>query len=281
MIDNEDEYRKANDDSLGTYLKKIRNIPPLTRQEEIELARRIQKGDTEAERELVCHNLKFVAYMASRYKGYGLPLPDIINEGNIGLIQAAKRFDPDRGVKFITYAVWWIRQAIMRAMAEQANAVRLPIKQTDLLHKINSKHQELRNDLCREPSGTEVAEALGLSPGEMESVLRAYRSRLALDAPIREGEDTNYLDLMEDTHVPPVEDQIIRNAIAREVRELLHELPPREEDVLRMRFGFEGMPKSLQEIGCRLNLSRERIRQIERKAMSRLRARKKSRALAQ
>ena len=279
MVGQEGEYQKLTEDSLGAYLKKISNIPVLTREQEIELARRIQEGDQEAVDSLVRHNLKYVVSVANRYKGCGLPLLDIINEGNIGLIQAAKRFDPDRGVKFITYAVWWIRQAIMHALAEQSGTVRLPVKQAGLLYKISQKYHELQRDLEREPSNEELADALGLALSDLESVLRVYRTHLSLDAPVRDDEETSYLDILEATNIPSVEDQILHNTLAREVNNILQELPPREEKILRMRFGFDSSPQTLEEIGQQMNLSRERIRQIEKKAKSRLKARSKIKAL--
>lgn len=279
MIDQNGEYQRITDDSLGAYLKKISNIPVLSREEELEYARRIQQGDREAERELVRHNLKYVVSVANKYKGCGLPLLDLVNEGNIGLIQAARRFDPDRGVKFITYAVWWIRQAIMHALAEQSGTVRLPVKQAGLLYKIAEKRHELQSTLKREPTTEELAEALGLTPEDIDSILRVYRTHLSLDAPVREDEETSYLDLLEPPAAQSVEDEVIQNALSREVDELLKELPQREEKILRLRFGFEGRPQTLEEIGREMNLSRERVRQIEKKAKSRLRSRAKVKAL--
>lgn len=279
MIEKNGEFKKLTSDSLGAYLKKISNIPVLSREQEIELANKIQNGDDEALQQLIRHNLKYVVSVANRYKGCGLPLLDIINEGNIGLIQAARRFDPERGVKFITYAVWWIRQSIMHALAEQSGTVRLPVKQAGLLYKISQKFNQLQKELEREPTAEELSEALDLSVSELESILRVYRTHLSLDAPIREDEDTSYLDILESTNAPPVEEQIIQQSLAREIDKLLHDLPPREEKILRMRFGFDSAPQTLEEIGNQLNLSRERIRQIEKKAKSRLKARSKIKAL--
>lgn len=275
------ERGDSSDDLVQAYIRRIRKIPLLDREEEVEIGRRIQSGDLEAERTLVLHNLKYVVHLSNRYKGCGLPLIDIINEGNIGLIQAARRFDPERGVKFITYAVWWIRQSIMQAVASQISTVRLPLKQVTRLHKIRAAQHELEMDLCREPSMDELAETLELPVGVVESILRAYRTRLTLDAPVREGESASYLDLLEDPNITPLEEQIIRKAMAHEVRCLLHELTPREEKILRMRFGFDGSPKTLEEIGSKLNLSRERVRQIEKKAKGRLMVRMKSKAQRQ
>jgi RNA polymerase primary sigma factor len=279
MADREGPHRGITGDSLGAYLKKISNIPLLSREEESALAHRIQQGDTEAEHELVRHNLKYVVSVANRYKGSGLPLLDLINEGNIGLIQAARRFDPERGVKFITYAVWWIRQAIMHAMADQSSTVRLPVKQAGLLYKIAENFSKLQKKFSRDPTNDELAEVMGLPIEELEALLRIYRTHLSLDAPVSEYEDTSYLDLLEETGVPSVEDQILQRALASEVKSMLESLPPREQKVLRMRFGIDGKPQTLEEVGKHLNLSRERIRQIEKKAKGRLKARARLKAV--
>ncbi len=279
MADRKGPYRGLTDDSLGAYLKKISNIPLLSREEEVALARRIQQGDTEAEHDLVRHNLRYVVSVANRYKGSGLPLLDVINEGNIGLIQAARRFDPERGVKFITYAVWWIRQAIMHALADQSSTVRLPVKQAGILYKIAENFNKLQKKLSREPTNDELAEALSLPIEEMEALLRVYRTHLSLDAPVGEYEDTSYLDLLEETSMPSVEEQVLHRALASEVNSLLESLPPRERKVLRMRFGMDGKPQTLEEVGKQMNLSRERIRQIEKKAKGRLKARARLKAV--
>lgn len=279
MVDRKGPYKGVTDDSLGAYLKKISNIPLLSREEEVAMARRIQQGDTEAEHDLVRHNLRYVVSVANRYKGTGLPLLDLINEGNIGLIQAARRFDPERGVKFITYAVWWIRQAIMHALADQSSTVRLPVKQAGILYKIAESFNKLQKKLSREPTNDELAEALGLPIEELEALLRVYRTHLSLDAPVGEYEDTSYLDLLEETSMPSVEEQVLHSALASEVNALLESLPPRERKVLRMRFGMDGKPQTLEEVGKQMNLSRERIRQIEKKAKGRLKARARLKAV--
>jgi RNA polymerase primary sigma factor len=228
---------------------------------------------------LIRSNLKYVVSVANKYKGCGLSLLDLVNEGNIGLIQAARRFDPDKGVKFITYAVWWIRQAIMHALAEQAGTVRLPIKQAGKLYRIGEKYQELKQARGREPTTEELASELDQSAEEIDSIMRVYRSYLSLDAPITEGDETSYIDLLESKDMPSVEDHLVRSSLAKEIDHLLKELPVREEQILRMRFGFEGEPMTLEQIGKRIGLSRERIRQIEKKAKRRLRARARVKAL--
>ncbi|MDA2916364.1 RNA polymerase sigma factor RpoD/SigA [Nitrospinae bacterium AH_259_B05_G02_I21] len=279
MVDRKGPYKGVTDDSLGAYLKKISNIPLLSREEEVAMARRIQQGDTEAEHDLVRHNLRYVVSVANRYKGSGLPLLDLINEGNIGLIQAARRFDPERGVKFITYAVWWIRQAIMHALADQSSTVRLPVKQAGILYKIAENFNKLQKKLSRDPTNDELAEVMGLPIEELEALLRVYRTHLSLDAPVGEYEDTSYLDLLEETGMPSVEEQVLHSALASEVNSLLESLPPRERKVLRMRFGIDGKPQTLEEVGKQMNLSRERIRQIEKKAKGRLKARARLKAV--
>lgn len=266
-------------DSLSSYLKEIRDIPVLTREQEQALAREVIGGSPEAMDKLIRSNLKYVVSVANKYKGCGLSLLDLINEGNIGLIQAAKRFDPDKGVKFITYGVWWIRQSIMHALAEQSGTVRLPIKQAGKLYKIGEKYQELRQARGREPTTDELAKALGQTAEEIDTILRVYRNHLSLDAPVTEGEDTRYLDLLESKDMPSVEEGMVRSSLSRDVAALLEELSPREREILRMRFGFEGDPMTLEEIGKKVGLSRERIRQIETKAKRRLRARARMKAL--
>jgi RNA polymerase primary sigma factor len=265
-------------DALNTYLKKISKIPLLKREEEGELARRIQKGDQDALNELVNRNLRYVVSVANKYKGCGLSLGDLISEGNVGLIQAAKRFDPERGVKFITYAVWWIRQAIMHALAEQSGTVRLPIKQAGLLYKIGEKYQQLMQKKGREPTTQDLAKELGLAPEDIESVLRVYRTHLSLDSPIKDNDETSYIELL-DAGTPAVEENLLRSSLSQEIDEILEELTPREREILKLRYGFDGEPMTLEEIGNKLKLSRERIRQIEKKAKNKLRTRSRTKTL--
>lgn len=279
MEPKEKPYRPVTEDSLASYLKEIRDIPVLSREEEQALARKARSGDKEAMDRLIRSNLKYVVSVANKYKGCGLSLLDLINDGNIGLIQAARRFDPDKGVKFITYAVWWIRQAIMHALAEQAGTVRLPIKQAGKLYRIGEKYQQLKQARGREPTTEELATELDQPAEEIDSIMRVYRNYLSLDAPITEGDETSYIDLLESKDMPSVEDQLVRSSLAKEIDHLLKELPSREEQILRMRFGFEGEPMTLEQIGKRIGLSRERIRQIEKKAKRRLRARARVKAL--
>ena len=261
---------KLETDVLTRYMMEISKLKPLTREEEYELAKKIHKSNTKALQELVRRNLKYVVTVANKFKGCGLSFQDLIEEGNIGLIQAAKRFDGNRKVKFITYAVWWIRQAIMHSLAEQAGTVRLPIKQAGKLYKINRKYKSMSQILEREPTSSEIADGLGLQEDDMESVMRAYRTHVSLDTPLKEGDDTPYIDLLENPNYIPYDDQIIQSALNDQIDELLKDLSPREEQILRMRIGFDEDSKTLEEIGQAIGLSRERVRQIEKKAKERL-----------
>ncbi len=275
----ERDYRQVTEDSLSSYLRDIRGIPVLSRKEEQVLARRVRAGNMKAKDQLIRSNLKYVVSVANKYKGCGLSLLDLINEGNIGLIQATRRFDPDRGVKFITYAVWWIRQSIMHALAEQAGTVRLPIKQAGKLYRIGAKYQELKQTQGREPTTEELASELDQTAAQIDSILRVYRNHLSLDAPITDGGETTYIDLLESKDMPSVEDHLVRSSLTQEIDHLLKELPAREEQILRMRFGFQGEPMTLEQIGKKVRLSRERVRQIEKKAKHSLMARARVKAL--
>ncbi len=263
-------------DPLWAYLKDISSIKPLSGKEEKILA---AKGDQKSLNELVSRNLKYVVSVANRYKGCGISLPDLINEGNIGLIEAAKRFDPQKGVKFITYAVWWIRQSILHALAEQAGSVRLPIKQAGLLHKVSAKYRELFLSLRREPTTEDVANSLKISPEDVEAVMRVYRFHLSLDTPLKENDDTSYLDMLTSSTEHPVDEDILFSSFKKEIDGLLSELNPREKKVLKMRFGFRGEPMTLEEIGKKVGLSRERVRQIEKRAKIKLLSKAKTRAV--
>ncbi len=265
--------QRVTPDSLTSYLAEVRRKPLLTPEEELALARRAKQGDEEALRELVERNLRFVVQVASKYKGYGLPLADLINEGNLGLLHAARKFDPARGTRFITYAVWWIRQAIMHALAEGGSAVRLPIKQAETLAKVRQKFEELRQKQGHEPTAEELAQALGMKSEEVEDLLRVYRPQLSLDAPLRDDSEATHLDFVTSNSIPSSEDLYVNASMINEVHNLLKRLEPREADILRARFGFEGKPKSLAAIGRELGLSRERVRQLEARARKKLRIR--------
>ena len=265
--------RRDIQDALGHYMNEISKLKPLEREEEEALSVKIQEGDVQALHELVRRNLKYVVTVANKYRGCGLSLQDLIEEGNIGLIQAAKRFDGKRHIKFITYAVWWIRQAIMHYLAEQSGTVKLPIKQAGKLYKIDRKYKSLTQELEREPTTTEVAEDLGYNVDDIENIMRAYRTHLSLDTPLREDDVTQYLDLLENPDYIPYDDQIMKQSLHDKVDDMLKHLSKREEQILRMRFGFNGETKTLEEIGKEIGLSRERVRQIEKRAKARLKIR--------
>jgi len=267
--------------SLAAYLREISKVPLLTREEEVRLGKLARKGDQRAIQRLVESNLRFVVKIANRFSGAGPSLLDLINEGNIGLLQAARRFDPTRNVKFISYAVWWIRQAIMQMLAEQSGPTRLPLKQAGLLYKIRTKTEELRHALDREPTAQELAGALGVSRREIEEIQRVARRPVSLDSPVTEDSETAYLDLMADEDAPAVDHDLLESSLRSEIAGLLGHLAPREREVLELRFGIAtDDPLTLEEVGQRLGLSRERIRQIEKKAKKRLQRLARSRNLA-
>ncbi len=277
-----EEFKVTPEEAFNSYIKKISNYPILTREEEIELAKRAREGDRQALRKLIESNLRFVVSVASRYKGYGIPIMDLINEGNLGLIQAAKRFDPDRGVKFISYAVWWIKQAIMQALAEQSGAVRLPLKQAGVLLRIRNKFEELTQKLGREPRIEELAETLEMDPKDMEDILRVARIHLSLESPINreDDEDTTFLDLMEEEKMLSTEEQMLKWSLSAQVQDLLKELPAREALILRCRFGLDTEKSmTLEEVGRMMGISRERVRQLETRALEKLKKMAQSRKL--
>jgi len=288
---------------IAQYLKKVSKIPLLKPEEEKELARRAKEGDKEAYRKLVESNLRFVISIAKQYLGYGLRLSELIAAGNYGLMEAAKRFDPDKGVKFISYAVWWIRQAIMQALSQQTGAVRIPLKQSHLINKINSIYSKLYKEYEREPTAEEVAEEytrevlqkemereLGrrpteeeirrriekegykIDPAEVERILQMSRMPLSLDAPVGEEEDTFFVDFLSKHGTADVEERVMNEILSKEIEEMLEKLPEKERRVIELRFGLRGEePKTLREIGEILNISRERVRQLETRALRKLR----------
>ncbi len=265
--------------SLSAYLVEVRRRSVPTPEEEIALGQRIKTGSTEALHELVERNLRFVVQVASKYQGYGLPLSDLINEGNLGLLHAAGKFDSERGVRFITYAVWWIRQSIMHAIAEGGNAVRLPIKQAEALSKLRQKFDEMQRAMGTEPTVAELANALDMKEMDIQDLLRVHRPCLSLDAPIQEDGDVTQLDFLQSSTLPSIEEIYFQASMAKEMQQLLQRLEPREAKILRARFGFDDSPKSLAAIGRELGLSRERVRQIETRARNKLRDMAKKKAL--
>ncbi len=259
-------------DPLNQYMKEIGKIKLLSREEEISLAKDIKQGDPKAIQEMVRRNLKYVVTVANKYRGFGMSLQDLIEEGNIGLIQAAKRFDVSRNVKFITYAVWWIKQAIMHSLAEQSGTVKLPVKQAGKVSRFNKKSQQMCQDMEREPTQSEVAKSLGMDDDEINSIMRAYRSHLSLDTPLKNDDQTPYLDLLENQDLIPYDDQMMRESLNEKVDQMLENLSEREATILKMRFGFSGEVKTLEDIGREIGLSRERVRQIEKRAKERLKS---------
>ena len=266
----------SNHDPLTQYMAEIGKIKILTREEEIKLAESIKAGDSKAIQEMVRRNLKYVVTVANKYRGLGISLQDLIEEGNIGLIQAAKRFDVSRNVKFITYAVWWIKQAIMHSLAEQSGTVKLPVKQAGKVLKMNKRSQQMLQDLEREPTQSELAKDLGYQDEEVSSIMRAYRTHLSLDSPLKDSADTPYLDLLENQSLIPFDDQLMQASLSAKVDELLEDLSEREKLTLKMRFGFLGEVRTLEEVGIEIGLSRERVRQIEKKAKLKLKSKLQS-----
>ena len=261
-------------DTLNAYLKSIGKIPVTSREEEAELAEKIKQGDADAIKRLVEGNLRFVVKVAQGYQGCGMSLPDLINEGNIGLLEAAKRFDASKGVKFISYGVWWIRQAIMQALAEQSGAVRLPLKQAGLLYKLGQAYSELlqRND-GKEPSPEELAKHLKVSRKEIDNILRVSRNYLSLDAPLSDGDDSTFIDLMESKQVPPVEQPLIDESIEDLLEEILSQISEREEMVLRLRYGLGfDHELSVEDVAKYLHLSEKAVQEREKRALKTLRS---------
>jgi RNA polymerase primary sigma factor len=271
-------YEEIRDDTLAAYLRRIVRIPLLSKEEEQELGRRLRAGDERAFRRLVEANLRFVVKIAMHYQGCGLSLLDLINEGNLGLLEAGHRYCPERGVKFITYAVWWIRQAIMQALASGGGAVRLPIRKARMASKIREMQADLTQSQQAEPSNDIVEEALDLNPGEMEEILRGLGAQASITS--EEGGEPMGLELSQSSMIPSTDQDLIRHAFREEVDQLLAHLTPREREVVELRFGLgQEEPQTLEEVGRRLKLSRERVRQIESRAKQRLRLFARSRQL--
>ena len=266
---------------LRRYLHEIGRFEQLTPELERELGHKVQKGDAEALRKLVESNLRFVVAYAKRFRHSRVSLLDLINEGNIGLIQAAKKFDPDRNVKFITYAVWWIRQAILHALSEHGATFRLPQKQANVLYRLERSRQALGRELERPPSESELAEELGIEPDEVRLLLASNQNILSLNQPVDEDGEAEFGDLLEQYVIPNTDEQILRESFEDTLREALGELSEKERQIIVMRFGIEDdRPRTLREIGEELGISRERVRQIENQALVRLRRSTKARALA-
>jgi RNA polymerase primary sigma factor len=268
------------DRSLDLYLREIGETRLISAQEEIALAKRIKEGDQEALEKLTKANLRFVVSVAKQYQNQGLTLPDLINEGNIGLIKAAKRFDETRGFKFISYAVWWIRQAILQALAEQSRIVRLPLNRVGTLHKIGKISSSLEQEYGREPSPDEIARELELTAIEVSDTLKISNSHLSLDAPFSTSEDNSLMDILEDEFQPAPDEALLDESLRLEIERALDTLSSREAEVINLYFGLNHEKAlTLEEIGARFNLTRERVRQIKEKAIRRLRHASRSKSL--
>lgn len=257
--------------SLDKYLQEIGKEDLITVEEEVELAQRIKKGDQEAHEKLTKANLRFVVSVAKQYQNQGLSLPDLINEGNLGLIKAAEKFDETRGFKFISYAVWWIRQSILQALAEQSRIVRLPLNQVGSLNKINKAFARFEQENERTPSPEELANVLDLPKEKVSDTLRVSGRHVSVDAPFSDGEDNNLLDVLVNTDSPNADRGLINESLSTEVERALATLTDRERDIIRYFFGIGCPEMTLEEIGEKFGLTRERVRQIKEKAIRRLR----------
>lgn len=267
--------------SLDRYLQEIGRVDLITAEQEVELARKIKQGDTQALEKLTKANLRFVVSVAKQYQNQGLSLPDLINEGNLGLIKAAQRFDETRGFKFISYAVWWIRQSILQALAEQSRIVRLPLNKIGTINKVRKTFNELEQKFEREPNEFELAQVMDMSISEIKASMKNNKRHVSMDAPLSNDEDSsNMYDLMTSDDLPDPDKQLIHESLSKEINNTLKSIPSREAEVLKMFFGLNGNRQySLEEIGDYFELTRERVRQIKEKAVRRLRVNGRSRIL--
>ena len=265
--------------SLDKYLQEIGKEDLITVEEEVELAQRIRKGDQRALEKLTRANLRFVVSVAKQYQNQGLSLPDLINEGNLGLIKAAEKFDETRGFKFISYAVWWIRQSILQALAEQSRIVRLPLNQVGSLNKINKAFSRFEQEHERRPSPEELAETLDLPAEKVADTLRVSGRHISVDAPFVEGEDNSLLEVLVNDDSPVADKTLINESLSTEVERALATLTERERDIIRLFFGINCQEMTLEEIGEKFGLTRERVRQIKEKAIRRLRHSSRSKLL--
>ena len=266
--------------SLDKYLQEIGKVDLITAEEEVELAQRIKAGDQIALEKLTKANLRFVVSVAKQYQNQGLTLPDLINEGNLGLIKAAKRFDETRGFKFISYAVWWIRQSILQALAEQSRIVRLPLNKIGSINKINKTYAYLEQAHERMPSAEEIAKELDMTVSDVKESMKNTGRHVSMDAPLVEGEDSNLYDVLRSGESPNPDRELLHESLRTEISRALETLPPRESDVVRLYFGLGNQhPMTLEEIGETFDLTRERVRQIKEKAIRRLKHTSRSKIL--
>ncbi|MCD6087822.1 MAG: RNA polymerase subunit sigma [Candidatus Hydrothermota bacterium] len=259
--------------SLEIYLREISKMEPLTPEEEEELIRKAKQGDKEATEKLIYAHLKFVVNMAKRYQGYGVPLADLINEGNIGLLRALQRFDQKRKVRFLSYAIWWVRQAIMKALNEQSRLIKVSSERRAKLKKIRQKEIDLLQEMGEEPTFEEIAKELGLNPEEVKKAYKLVTTEISLDAPIYpDNEKRTLLDILDQDALPSPEEAYERNEQTTKLKEMLETLSPRDRKILSLYFGLDdGKPKTLEEIGKRMGISRERVRQLKERALKTLR----------
>jgi len=265
--------------SLEKYLQEVGKEELITADEEVELAQRIKKGDRVALEKLTKANLRFVISVAKQYQFQGLSLPDLINEGNLGLIKAAERFDETKGFKFISYAVWWIRQSILQAIAEQSRVVRLPLNKVGSINKLHKAYSRLEQQNDRTPTSEELAEFVNLPKEKVENTMQLSGKPVSVDAPFSDGEDGTLLDVMENRDVPDTDDSLECESLSREIERTLSILPDKERAVLKYYYGLGGREMSLEEIASQLSLTRERVRQIKEKAIRRLRHSSKNKLL--
>ena len=266
--------------SISLYLSEIGRYEPLPPEREVELAIRIQKDDDLAMKELIESNLRFVVSVAKKYQGNGLSLADLINEGNLGLIKAAKRFDHSRGFKFISYAVWWIRQSILQALAEQARLIRLPLNRVGTITKITRVAEKLEAEIERQPKANEISHQLEMTPDEVVNAMQYSRRHSSLDTPFQDGEDNSLMDVLEDTHDMSPDDKLMRESMKEDVKSSLDTLAVRERSVIEMYYGINRESAlTLNEIGEEFSLTRERVRQIKAKAIQRLGHKSRSKML--
>lgn len=268
--------------SLDKYLQEIGKVDLITAEEEVDLARKIRSGDPRALEKLTKANLRFVVSVSKQYQNQGLSLPDLINEGNLGLIKAAQRFDETRGFKFISYAVWWIRQSILQALAEQSRIVRLPLNKIGSLNKINKAFSQLEQEYEREPSAEEIARVLELTEDDVKDSMRNSGRHVSMDAPLVSGDEnaSNMYDVMISESSPSPESELMNDSLRKEIERALSTLTTREADVITSYFGLNGEhPMTLEEIGERFDLTRERVRQIKEKAIRRLKHTSRSKIL--
>jgi RNA polymerase primary sigma factor len=266
--------------SLDKYLQEIGKVELITAEEEVELARRIKAGDKDALEKLTKANLRFVVSVSKQYQNQGLSLPDLINEGNLGLIKAAQRFDETRGFKFISYAVWWIRQSILQALAEQSRIVRLPLNKIGSINKINKAYAKLEQQHEREPDSQEIAEMLDIPESEVKESIRNSGRHISMDAPLIQDEENTLYDVLRSDETNTPEKELMVESLRKEIDRAISTLTPREADVVRLYFGLNSKhPMTLEEIGEKFDLTRERVRQIKEKAIRRLKHTSRSKIL--